>query len=100
MEKQDKSYRAYYLKETIKWLAMLNELKAANTRFKNKLSEAIRGNVTLSVLEEAELLLQRFVEKDLVLELLRHEINMVQGTLLAQETVVNKDKSYCLSSRI
>jgi len=78
MHKEYKLNKAYYVKESRKWLTALNELRTENIRLKNQLSEAISHEVGLDFVEEAERFQQRFVEKDQVIDLLRHDINILQ----------------------
>lgn len=75
---KDKEYnysRAYYLKEGRTWQFILNELRTENIRLKNQLSEAISHEVSPTFVERAEQFQQQFIEKDQVMDLLRHDIN-------------------------
>ena len=80
MQENYKLDKAYYIKESRKWLNALNELRMENIRLKNELSEAVSHEVSLDFVEEAELFQQRFVEKDQVIDLLRHDINILLHT--------------------
>lgn len=77
MEKEYKLDNAFYLKESSKWLKSLNELRVENIHLKDSLSQAISREVSHEFVEQAERFQQHFIEKDQVIDLLRHEINML-----------------------
>ncbi len=57
------------------WQAVLEEVKLENNSLKNLLAEAISKNVSRKFVEQAEIFQQKFVDKDQVLDLLRHDIS-------------------------
>lgn len=59
------------------WQTFLNNLRLENISLKNRLSEAISHDVSTAFVEQAEHFQQRFVEKDQVMDLLRHDINTI-----------------------
>lgn len=59
------------------WLTILDEVKFENIRLKNLLAEAISKNVSRKFVEEAEAFQQKFLDKEQVVELLRHEITSI-----------------------
>lgn len=72
-----------YTAESKKWLATLHELKTENIRLKDQLSLTISGPVSPEFIDLAERFQQHFVEKDQVIDLLRHEINTLIPRLAA-----------------
>lgn len=85
MEKELKLKKTQYIKESNGWLRALNELRIENTRLKDRLSEAISGNVSLDFVEQAEHFQQRFIESDQVVDLLRHDVNAFLYKLTEQK---------------
>jgi len=77
MEKQYKPGKAYYIKESKKWLTSLNDLRGENIHLKNQLSEAVSREVSPDFVEEVERFQQLFVEKDQIIDLLRYDINIL-----------------------
>ncbi|MBZ4191620.1 hypothetical protein [Niabella beijingensis] len=73
------------MKEDRKWITILTELKMDNVQLKDWLSKAISGQVSSDFVEKAELFQQQFIEKDLVIDLLRRDI-----VVLREETSVNE----------
>jgi len=67
----------YYTKESKKWLASLQELRLINVELKNKLSEAINRQVSIGFIEKVEYFHQLFIEKDQIIDILRHDINVL-----------------------
>ncbi|WP_118953488.1 hypothetical protein [Taibaiella helva] len=96
MQKEYKLNSSYYIKEGRKWLNALNDLRAENIRLKDQLSEAISREVSLDFVEQADRFQQRFVEKDQVLDLLRHEINIVLAQIAGREIVPADERQYQL----
>lgn len=56
------------------WLSVLDELRQENIILKNRLSEAVSRSMNRSFIEVADVLLQHSVDKDQVIDLLRHDI--------------------------
>lgn len=56
------------------WLTILEDVKFEQIRLKNLLAEAISKNVSRKFVEEAEAFQQKFLDKEQVVELLRHDI--------------------------
>lgn len=96
MQKEYKFNRTYYIKESRKWLTTLNELRVENVRLKNQLSEAVSRKVSLDFVEEAERFQQCFVEKDQVIDLLRHDINTLMYELSEQEIITDAAERQCV----
>lgn len=59
------------------WTTALEKLRQENVQLKNRLSTAIQQQVSRSFLDEAELFQQRFIDKDQVIDLLRHDISLL-----------------------
>jgi hypothetical protein len=57
------------------WQTVLEEVRLENIRLKNLLAEAISKNVSRQFVEQAEIFQQKFLDKDQVIDLLRHEIS-------------------------
>jgi hypothetical protein len=81
MNKDQNLTRAHCIKECKKWLTILNELRIENVRLKEQLSEAVNQNVSLTFVEQAEQFQQHFLEKDQVIDLLRHDIKTMLDKL-------------------
>ncbi|MGF7231231.1 hypothetical protein [Arachidicoccus sp.] len=56
-------------------LSILDWIRQENVLLKNRLSNAVQQEVNKSYLARAEHFQQKFIEKDQIVELLRHEIN-------------------------
>jgi len=97
MEKDRNIDEAGHMPENGNWLNALNELRVENIRLKDQLSAAISQDVSHEFVEKAEQFQQRFVEKDQVIDLLRHDIIMLHtvksnaDTHQRQFTVLEKD---------
>lgn len=87
------------MKEDRNWLTILSELKMDNVQLKNRLSKAISGRVSSDFIEKAELFQQQFVEKDLVIDLLRRDFILLREEIAgkgmtevmgAQHTILEK----------
>lgn len=61
------------------WQVILDEIKFENIRLKNLLAEAISKNVSRSFVEEAEAFQQKFLDKEQVADLLRHDISSMMA---------------------
>jgi hypothetical protein len=85
MENEQKLDNAFYINESKQWLTALNELRSENIRLKNSLSQAISHEVSLEFVELAERFQHRFIEKDQVIDLLRHDLSMLQHKLSTQQ---------------
>ncbi|ANH80840.1 hypothetical protein A8C56_07465 [Niabella ginsenosidivorans] len=95
MKKEYQSDGSYYVKQSAEWLVALNELKVENILLKNRLSETISGQVDLKFIEQAECFQQRFVEKDQVIDLLRHEISILLQKVSDRGKITNSGKFQC-----
>jgi hypothetical protein len=73
----------------------LNELRAENIILKDQLSDAVRGEVSVAFVQTAEGFQQRFIEKDMVIDLLRHDLNKLQDGLSAGEWVPGEAQRQC-----
>lgn len=87
---------SYYEEESRKWLATLHDLKIENIRLKNQLSQTISGPVAPDFLEQAERFQQHFVEKDQLIDLLRHEINTLLPRLSAPDQPADSYERQCI----
>ena len=72
--KEEKLARAHFIKECRKWQAALSDLRTRNILLKEQLSQAIKGDVSYAFVEQAEIFQQQFVEKDQIVDLLRHDV--------------------------
>ena len=66
------------------WLGTLDALQQENIQMKNILADIIRSTSKGSELEEAELFLNRFLNKDTVFSLLRYDIASFQKKPLTE----------------
>ncbi|MFA6059149.1 MAG: hypothetical protein WC756_13175 [Taibaiella sp.] len=96
MHKEIKLARAHCIKECRKWQTVLNELRTRNVQLKEQLSQAIKGDVSLSFVEQAEIFQQKFVEKDQILELLRHDVRAMLDKLLEHGITGTVERQYSL----
>jgi hypothetical protein len=64
------------------WLSVLDDLRQENILLKSRLSNALQGEVSRSFIETAEDYQQRFIYKDQLIDLLRHELT----DLLSEKT--------------
>lgn len=60
--------------EQSSWLKVLEELRNENVQLKNHLAEIVKGEVSTDLLQKAELFQGLFLNKDVVIALLRHDI--------------------------
>lgn len=67
-----------------RWLATLEGLKQDNIIMKNRLSDVLKKEVEHSFVEKAEFFQQLFIDKEQILDLLRHDITALE---------INLDKS-------
>lgn len=65
----------WYKTEAKNGLSILDCIMQENIILKNRLSNAVQQEVSKAYIERAENFQQRFIEKDQIVELLRHEIN-------------------------
>ncbi len=64
----------WYKTEAKNGLSILDCIMQENIILKNRLSNAVQQEVSKAYIERAENFQQRFIEKDQIVELLRHEI--------------------------
>lgn len=96
MHKEIKRERAHCIKESRKWQTVLNELRARNIQLKEQLSQAINSDVSLSFVEQAELFQQNFIEKDQILDLLRHDVKDMLDKLSEHPITTVADRQYTI----
>ena len=96
MNKEQNLTRAYCVKECRKWLTVLNELRIENVQLKEQLSEAISHEVSLALVEKAEQFQQQFVEKDQIIDLLRHDINTMLEKLHERTITRTEENQYAI----
>jgi len=89
MEKQHKPGKAYYITESKKWLTSLHELRGENIRLKDQLSEAISRDVSPDFIDTVERFQQLFLEKDQIIDLLRHDIKVL---LYSKEPITDSEE--------
>lgn len=65
----------WYKTEAKNGLSILDCIMQENIILKDRLSNAVQQEVSKAYIERAENFQQRFIEKDQIVELLRHEIN-------------------------
>jgi hypothetical protein len=92
--KEQQLTRAHLIKECRKWQSALNDLRTRNVQLKEQLSQAIHGEVSLSFVEQAEFFQQQFVEKDQIIDLLRHDINSMLSKISENEMICNEIPQY------
>ncbi|ANI89833.1 hypothetical protein A9P82_11355 [Arachidicoccus ginsenosidimutans] len=74
---QQKNVEMWFSNEAKQWLVVLEKIKQENIILKNRLADAIKQDVSKDFIEYAEYFQQRFIEKDQIVDLLRHDINMM-----------------------
>ena len=60
--------------ELKEWQTQLEQLRLENNKLKNLLAKAISKEVSASFVEAAEAYQQKFIDKDQVVDLIRHEL--------------------------
>jgi hypothetical protein len=73
MNKQE-SQVFHYVQEMEQWQVTIKTLQQENNSLKDRLSETIRQKLRFPFVEEAEYFQQIFIEKDQVINLLRHDM--------------------------
>jgi hypothetical protein len=96
MNKEQYLTRAYCIKECKKWLTVLNELRIENIQLKEQLSKAINQDVSLTFVEQAEQFQQQFLEKDQIIDLLRHDIKTMLDKLYEHTTIGMEEHQYAI----
>jgi hypothetical protein len=96
---KQKLEKAHCIKECRKWQAILNELRMQNIGLKEKLSFAISHDVSPEFVEQAELYHQMFLDKDQLIDLLRHDMNIILPELSQPETTDNEIHQYIILSK-
>ena len=71
--------------------AELNELRNRNILFKEQLSDALSRDVSPDFVEKAEWYQQCFLETDQVIDILRHDLNMLLNKLKLDNPTADKD---------
>jgi|GEM_PF-1571770 hypothetical protein len=66
--------RTAQINEIRAWQNLLRTLRTENIKLKDRLADAIRADVKVEFVEEAEEFQQRFIENDQVIDLLRREM--------------------------
>lgn len=94
MEMENEFDANYFADESKKWLTVLNELRTENIRLKELLSAAIRNDVSLDFVARAEQFQERFVDKDQLIDLLRHDINTARYGLSAAGMTQTEQRQY------
>ncbi|RXK86941.1 hypothetical protein [Filimonas effusa] len=74
--------------EAKQWLVILDELRQVNILLKNRLVHALKQDVSRNFIETAEYYHQKFIDKDQLIRLLRHDI-----TSLLEEHIDAQDDS-------
>jgi polyhydroxyalkanoate synthesis regulator phasin len=69
-----------------KWQAKIDALRFENNRMKDRLANAMSKDVSISFLEEAEMFHQEFMDKDQIIDLIRHEM---ANMLLTEENTIS-----------
>lgn len=81
--------RTYQL-ETTTWLQKLDELQQENILLKNTVANIIKNDVANNMLDAMEQFLNKFIDKDAALELLRHDIaRAIKQANIAMATTKN-----------
>lgn len=94
MDKEQNLIKANCIKNCRKWLTNLNELRTENIRLKEQLSGAINQDVTLKFVEQAEQFQQHFLEKDQIIDLLRHDIKTMLDKLSEHAVTRIEEQQY------
>lgn len=80
------------------WLQQLQHLQVENVQFKNQLADKIRKELSPDVLEQAEYFQNQFLNNDVAISLLRHEVARHAG-LQKQEIKLMEGETYMADSR-
>jgi len=72
MEKKTKD--EFSMPDIREWLTVLDNLRQENIALKYRLSEAVRQSISRPFIETAEIFQQKSVDKDQLIDLLRHDI--------------------------
>jgi hypothetical protein len=64
-----------YINTCSTWNSLLNELRVVNINMKLQLTESISQASDTRIIDKAEIFQHNFVEKDQIIDLLRHDIN-------------------------
>jgi hypothetical protein len=96
---EQKLEKAHCIKECRKWQAILSGLQMQNIRLKEQLSFAISHDVSLEFVEQAELYHQMFLDKDQLIDLLRHDMNVMLPEISQPEITDNAIRQYIMLSK-
>jgi hypothetical protein len=94
--KEQQLKKAHCIKECRKWQTLLNELRIQNIGLKEQLSQAISHDVSLEFVEQAELYHQMFLDKDQLIDLLRHDINIILSAMPQPGIADNEGLQYII----
>jgi hypothetical protein len=78
------------------WLSILDGLRQENVLLKSRLSNALQQKVSRSFIETAEDFQQKFISKDQLIDLLRHEMT---GLLERSVIIIKEEKANTFQSR-
>lgn len=80
------------------WLVILDELRQLNIGLKNRLVSELKQEVTRNFIETAEYYQQKFVDKDQMVRLLRHDITglVEDSARMPEENLAWSERFYSL----
>lgn len=95
-----RKFKRMYSETEIKtWLSIVDNLKQGNVFLKNRLSEAVKGPLSDSLIDSAESFQQNFINKDQIIDLLRHDITDLLAGLSKRTMADNNDDKISLLHR-
>lgn len=84
--------KIYMAAEIRSLLSVLEQMRQDNASLKERLSMLLQRDISRSVLEQAEDYQQKFVERDLVIDLLRYDVATVLTGLYIKPAAVNRQR--------
>jgi predicted RNase H-like nuclease (RuvC/YqgF family) len=85
----DKKEIPNFLERIEEWQRIISNLRLENTNLKNLISQTMQLNQKFESLEQAEYFLNRFIQKDQVLDLFRQDVNMLHGLMVVEGTTAD-----------
>lgn len=72
--------------ERAAWCRLLDYLQEENIHYKNRIADILRNDIGSSLIETLELFLNKFVQEDSIISLLRHDIAELNKKIPAKES--------------
>lgn len=85
--------------EIKEWSTTIDNLKQENVILKNRLSEVVKGTLSNSLIDSAESFQQKFINKDQVIDLLRHDISDLLAGISKRNMAGDNDDKISLLRR-